>query len=80
MVTSRNGKNDVAEASGNDGTLESVEKQKRPSHAFHRPLEIAQRRRDSHISTRDGGGLYMLPLAGKKTQNPGPKVSTMCQV
>jgi hypothetical protein len=43
---------------GNDGTLESAEKQKRLSRAFHRPLEIAQKRRDSHIPTHDGGDLY----------------------
>jgi hypothetical protein len=36
---------------GNDGPVESVEKQRQLSHAYHRPLEISQRARDSHIPT-----------------------------
>lgn len=31
--------------------MESVENQERVSHAFHRPLEISQKARDSHIPT-----------------------------
>lgn len=31
--------------------MEGVEKQKQLSHSFHRPLEISQRTRDSHIPT-----------------------------
>ena len=43
---------------GNAGPVESVEKQRQLSHSFHRPLEISQKARDSHISTarrRDHG-------------------------
>jgi hypothetical protein len=36
---------------GNDGPLESTEKQRQLSRPSHRPLEISQRRRDSHIPT-----------------------------
>jgi len=36
---------------GNDGAVERVENQKQVSHPFHRPLEISQRARDSHIPT-----------------------------
>jgi len=47
----------IGEGCGNGGPVESVEKQKRLSHPFHRPLEISQTRRDYHIPTaqlRDG--------------------------
>src|ERR1022692_1702217 len=37
---------------GNAGAVESVESQKQASHSFREPLgNLAQRRRDSHIST-----------------------------
>jgi len=36
---------------GNAGPVESVEKQKRLSPSFHRPLEISQTARDFHIPT-----------------------------
>src|SRR6185503_5012522 len=36
---------------GNAGSVESVEKQKQLSHAFHRPLEISPTTRDFHIPT-----------------------------
>jgi hypothetical protein len=36
---------------GNDGPVEGMEKQKQLSHASHRPLEISQKARDSHIPT-----------------------------
>jgi hypothetical protein len=36
---------------GNDGPVESVEKRRQLSHAYHRPLEISQTARDSHIPT-----------------------------
>ena len=40
------------ESCGNDGAVESVESQKQASPSFHEPLgNLAQRRRDSHIST-----------------------------
>jgi hypothetical protein len=39
------------EGRGNGGAVESVENQKQVSHPFHRPLEISQTRRDSHIPT-----------------------------
>jgi len=41
----------VTEGRGNDGPVENVENQKRVSHAFHRPLGISQKARDSHIPT-----------------------------
>jgi len=41
----------LTEGRGNAGTVESMENQRRVSHAFHRPLEISQKARDSHIST-----------------------------
>jgi hypothetical protein len=41
----------VTEGRGNAGPVESVENQRRVSHAFHRPLEISQKARDSHIPT-----------------------------
>src|SRR5215472_12728129 len=40
-----------AEGRGNAGPVESVENQTAVSLDFHRPLEISQRRRDSHTST-----------------------------
>jgi hypothetical protein len=36
---------------GNGGPVERVEKQNQLSHSFHRPLEISQKARDSHIPT-----------------------------
>lgn len=36
---------------GNAGPVEEVEKQEQLSHSFHRPLEISQKARDSHIPT-----------------------------
>ena len=36
---------------GNDGAVESEEKQKQLFHASHRPLEISPKARDSHIPT-----------------------------
>jgi hypothetical protein len=36
---------------GNAGPVEGMEKQKQLSHASHRPLEISQKARDSHIPT-----------------------------
>src|SRR5450759_748427 len=72
---------------GNGGTLESVEKQKRLCHAFHRPLEIAQKRRDSHIPTSPAA-IYFSPLwRGRNPKPPGQKcqlcarskLSTMCR-
>src|SRR5579862_5830215 len=51
----------MREGYGNDGAVESVEKQKQLSHSFHRPLEISQRRRDSHIPTAPSGGLFSNP-------------------
>ena len=52
---------------GKDGTVEAMENQKPVSHRSHRPLEIPQKRRDSHFSTA--------PIAGgvngkKKTRKP----------
>ena len=41
----------LTEGRGNAGPVESVENQERVSHAFHRPLEISQKARDSHIPT-----------------------------
>jgi hypothetical protein len=41
----------LTEGRGNAGPVESVENQKQVSHAFHRPLEISQKARDSHIPT-----------------------------
>ena len=41
---------------GNAGAVESVESQKQASPSFHEPLgNLAQRRRDSHISTAPAG-------------------------
>src|SRR5579863_6526777 len=51
----------MREGYGNGGAVESVEKQKQLSHSFHRPLEISQRRRDSHIPTAPSGGLFSNP-------------------
>jgi hypothetical protein len=39
------------EGRGNAGAVESLEKQKRLFHPSHRPLEISQTPRDSHIPT-----------------------------
>jgi hypothetical protein len=39
------------EGGGNDGAVESVENQEQVFPSSHRPLEISQRRRDSHIPT-----------------------------
>jgi hypothetical protein len=47
---------------GNAGPVESVENQRRVSHAFHRPLKISQRRRDFHISTAPA---YAVRKSGK---------------
>ena len=41
----------LTEGRGNAGPVESVENQRRVSHASHRPLEISQKARDSHIPT-----------------------------
>jgi hypothetical protein len=41
----------LTEGRGNAGPVESVENQRRVSHSFHRPLEISQKTRDSHIPT-----------------------------
>jgi hypothetical protein len=41
----------LTEGRGNAGSVESVENQRRVSHSFHRPLEISQKARDSHIPT-----------------------------
>ena len=41
----------MTEGRGNAGAVESVENQRQVSHAFHRPLEISQKARDSHIPT-----------------------------
>jgi hypothetical protein len=41
----------LTEGRGNAGPVESMENQRRVSHAFHRPLEISQKARDSHIPT-----------------------------
>src|SRR5579862_9965506 len=53
------------EGRGNAGAVESVENQTAVSHASHRPLEISQRRRDSHISTAPA-------CAGWKSGKPKP--------
>jgi hypothetical protein len=41
----------LTEGRGNAGPVESVENRKQVSHASHRPLEISQNARDSHIPT-----------------------------
>ena len=47
--------------------MESVEKQKQLSHSFHRPLEISQKTRDSHIPTALATTILVLSL---RTQKP----------
>ena len=42
---------ELVKGSGNDGTVEIVEKQKQLSHPSHRHLGISPKARDSHIST-----------------------------
>src|SRR6516162_7564569 len=54
-----------AEGRGNAGPVESVENQTAVSHTFHRPLEISQQQRDSHISTAPA-------CAGWKSGKPKP--------
>src|SRR5579863_8162190 len=51
----------MREGYGNGGAGGNGEKQKQLSHSFHRPLEISQRRRDSHIPTAPSGGLFSNP-------------------
>jgi hypothetical protein len=41
----------MEEGGGNGGPVERMEKQRQLSHTFHRPLEISQKARDSHIPT-----------------------------
>ena len=54
-----------AEGRGNAGPVESVENQTAVSHTVHRPLEISQQQRDSHISTAPA-------CAGWKSAKPKP--------
>src|SRR5579863_5653139 len=56
----------MREDCGNGGPVESVEKQKQLFPSFHRPLEISQKRRDSHIPTAPGGGPKLKPKTGRE--------------
>src|SRR5579863_10516819 len=56
----------MREDCGNGGPVESVEKQKQLFPSFHRPLEISQKRRDSHITTAPGGGPKLKPKTGRE--------------
>jgi hypothetical protein len=53
------------ESRGKGGTVEAVENQKPVSHRSHRPLEIPQKRRDSHFSTA--------PIAGGVNEKKKPR-------
>ena len=55
-----------AESYGKDGPVETVENQTQVFHRSHRPLEIPQRRRDSHFPTAPAAAPYIKP----KTRKP----------
>src|SRR5260370_36320507 len=66
---------------GNAGSVESVEKQKRLSHSFHRPLEISPTPRDSHIPTARLRGpgkvenqtqVFHFPTPARDDDSPSP--------
>jgi hypothetical protein len=61
------------EGYGNDGFMESVEKQKQLSPSFHAPLEISQKARDSHIptATRRPGWKSGKPTSGFPLSHAG---------
>jgi hypothetical protein len=61
------------ESYGNDGFMESVEKQKQLFPSFHAPLEISQKARDSHIPTarRRPGWKSGKPQAGFPLSHAG---------
>ena len=54
------------ESRGKGGPVEAVENHKPVSHRSHRPLEIPQKRRDSHFPTASTAGA----LSNKKTRKP----------
>jgi hypothetical protein len=49
----------AAESCGKAGTVETVENQTTVFHRSHRPLEIPQKRRDSHFPTAPAAAIYI---------------------